>query len=471
MLRTLLSPFAIGVASRIVAQVSAFVLILVASRALGLAEFGSYAIASALSVIFTTLVYTGVYQLILRTRDLPADRDTLFALQFAIGAAGTLIMAVIGLSLGNLADRGTAYALVGLAPIPLLASFSAWLEAHLVREGRVRTTAILVLMSELVALATAVGMFHAGYGIEALILSRLASMAFILVLYAALVRIAPKPKVERATARRGLTEAWPLWGSATLGMLSNYGADLILGAFLNPTAVGAYRAGSRIANTAADVVTQPMGIISWAQFARQEAANNQSRIRTLWKNNVALCFALLAPAMISVSILAAEIVSVLLDPSWSPAVTIISILAIARLADSLSFLLEPTLTCLGRGKQQFFVRVGDALLLVLLLLSIGWQSPEAAALAVLVRTYITMVVSLALMMRAAGITLSDLVTVTLPGLGLTALCLSVILLVGLLPLAAGSTALLVATATAELVAWSLCFALLLRSRVLVMPAL
>ncbi len=471
MLRTLLSPFAVGVASRVVSQVCAFVLILVASRALDLAEFGSFAIASALCVIFTTLMYTGVYQTILRTKDLPADRDTLFALQFAIGAAGSMTMALIGLSIGNLSDLGTAFALVGLAPIPVLASFSAWLEAHLVRDGRVRATAILVLLSELVALATAVGMFRAGFGIEALVVSRLASMAFILVLYAALVRIVPKPRIKRATIRSGLREAWPLWGSSSLGMLSNYGADLILGAFLNPAAVGAYRAGSRIANTAADVVTQPMGIISWAQFARKEASDNQSDIRTLWKNNVALCFALMAPAMITVSVLASDIVTAVFDPSWAAAVTIISIIAIARLIESLSFLLEPTLTCLGRSRQQFFVRLGDTLLLVTLLLTIGRHSPEAAALAVLLKTCVTMCVSVTLMMRAAGITVSDLVEITLPGLGLTALCLSVIYIVGLFPLAGGSATLLLATAAAEVIVWSICIAVLLRSRILVMPAI
>ena len=47
MLRTLTSAFAIGVAARITAQVASFVLILVASRALDLSEFGSYAIAAA----------------------------------------------------------------------------------------------------------------------------------------------------------------------------------------------------------------------------------------------------------------------------------------------------------------------------------------------------------------------------------------------------------------------------------------
>lgn len=469
MMRALTSAFAVGVASRVAAQVSAFVLVLVASRSLDLAEFGAYAIASALSVIFTTLVYTGIYHILLRSPDLDRDRDTFFLLQLGIGCAGAAAMAGAAFLFGDPGSGSTAFALLSLSPIPALASMSAWMESQLVRAGRIRTTSSAVMASELVSLLTAILMFRAGHGIGALILARFTSMAFILVLYGVLVRRAPRPRLRHATARAALKEAWPLWGSVSLGMLSNYGADIILGAFLNPTAVGAYRAGSRVANTAADVVVQPLGQISWARFARLEADSTPELIRTAWKENMALGFALVVPAMVSLYLLAPGIVAVLLDPSWGAAAGVVTILALARGTYVLTFLLEPTLTCLGRGRQQFYVRAADAALLVALLLTIGRSSAEAAATAVLVKDVLISVVALRITMAAAGLRLADLTRTMAPGLGLGILCAGVILATGRVEPDITSYAGLGLAAGAVLLVWSGAIAGLLRRKLLVLP--
>ncbi|MEM8728776.1 MAG: oligosaccharide flippase family protein [Pseudomonadota bacterium] len=469
MLRTLTSAFAVGVAARITAQVAAFVLILVASRSLDLAEFGSYAIASALMVISTTLVYTGIYHQLLRSDDIERDRDTFFAIQLVIGTAGAALMAGIGFGLGGLEAGGTAFALITLAPNPILAALSAWLEAHLLRQSRVRTTALAALLAELVALGTAVAMFQSGYKLEALIAGRYTSFAFILVVYLVIVRRLPGFNWSLSSARQGLSQAWPLWGSSSLGMLSNYGADLILGAFMSPAAVGAYRAGSRVANTAADVVVQPLSTISWARFARLEASHNRADIRAAWKENVALCVAILAPAMLSVSLLAPGIVSVLLDPSWGAAAGVVAVLALARAADSVIFLLEPTLTCIGKVRLQFKVRVFDAVLLIALLMTIGRHSAEAAAFAILIKAAVVALVATWVMVTALQVKLTDLVDILAPGLGLALVCVLVIVTLRAMPLETGPAQDLFLTAGAVLVTWAVAVAGLMKSRWLVLP--
>ncbi|MDF0601691.1 oligosaccharide flippase family protein [Psychromarinibacter sp. C21-152] len=469
MRQALTSPFAVGVASRVGAQICAFALVLVASRSLDLAVFGSFAVAAAVSVIFTTLVYTGIYHILLRSPDIDRDRDTFFVLQLGVGSAGAAVMVGAAFLFGDPSETGPAYALLRLAPIPALASLSAWLESQLVRAGRIRTTSSAVLASEVVALVTAVAMFRAGQGIDALILARFTSMAFIVTLYLGLIRRLPRLRLRRDTARTALSEAWPLWGSVSMGMLSNYGADIVLGAFLNPAAAGAYRAGSRLANTAADVVVQPLGTISWARFARLEANSSRALIRTAWTENMALGFALVIPAMLSLALLAPEIVGVLLDPSWAAATGVVTILALARSTYVLTFLLEPTLTCLGRGRQQFYVRLADGALLVALLLTIGRFSAEAAAVAVLIKSLVISVVGLRVMMTAADIRPADLVRAMAPGLGLGALCLVAILATSGLHDRMAAAPGLALSAGAVVLVWSGAVAGLLRRRLLVLP--
>lgn len=469
MLKTLLSPYAVGVVSRIGAQVNSFALVMLASRALELGDFGSYALAWALSVIFTTLTFTGIYHVLLRSSDLERDGDTIFWLQFSTGVVGTVVMAGAGLLSGITDHGGAGFALLALSPIPAVAAIAAWNEAQLVRRAMIRTTSLTVFGAECTALLIAALMFRAGFGIEALIASRYGSTLFSLLVSAALVRRVPRLIFRRHVAWAALGEAWPLWGSVSTGMMSNYGADLILGAFLNTGAVGAYRAGSRVANTAADVLLQPLGTLSWARFARLEARGSRPEIREAWKHNMALGFALVAPVMVSLSLLAQPMVNTLFDPSWGAVAGIVSILALARACDSLTFLLEPTLACLGKVRLQFYVQLATGMLLVALLFGIGRQSGEGAAMAILITGAVGGAAALALMVWAAKLSFGDLAGTLLPGLGLTALCVGVIFALdparGVMEPLAG----LLLTAGALVVAWGAVVAAMLYRRVLVLP--
>jgi O-antigen/teichoic acid export membrane protein len=468
-LSSLFSPYAVGVAARVGAQINGFALIMVASRALDLGAFGSYAIAWAVSTIFTTLVYTGIYHVLLRTKDLERNADTFFWLQLGMGALGTFVMAAAGLLIGDIGARGTAFALLFLAPIPMIAVLGAWNEAQLMRRGWIRVTSLSVLASEVMGLIAALVMFYAGFGIEALVASRYASTLFAVLLSSVIVQRLPRLRFRREVGRASLAEAWPLWGSATLAMLSNYGADLILGAFLNAGAVGAYRAGSRVANTAADVVLQPLAAISWARFARLEAQSAQGEIRVAWVQNMALGFALIAPVMVSISLLAEPIVEALFDPSWGAVAVIVSILSLGRATASMTFLLEPTMTCLGRTRVQFYVRLGGAVLMVAALLLFGRSSGEAAAAAVLLSNLAIALVSVVLMMSATKLKLAELIEALVPGLGLTAVCVLLIYLLdparGMMSPVAG----LSMTITALAVFWCAVVGTLLKRKVLILP--
>ncbi len=465
MLKTLTAPYAVGVASRVGAQLTSFALIVVASRQLDLGAFGAYAVGWAFGVICTTLVYTGVYHTFLRSEDEDRDRDTAFWLMLGLGGLGTATM----LAAAGVFGGAIGYALAGLSLVPLIGAAMAWLDAHLIRAGRVRTAALAVLGGEVAGLAVALMVFRAGYGVEGLIAARYASAATLSLVLVVAVRRVPGLRASRARARAMLSESWPLWGSTLLSMTSNYGADLVLAAFLTPSAVGAYRAGSRVANTAADVVLQPLGVLSWARFARLEASGARDGIRAAWRENMGLGMALVLPAMVSISLLAEPLVATLFDPGWGPVAGIVAILALARATEALSFLLEPTMACLGRGPVQFRVRLLEAALLLALLLTLGRFGGEAAALAILGTGLAIGMLSLVLMVRVAGLSVGDLVETFLPGLVLTT---GVILLIWALDPARGALGPLpglLLTVGAVAAAWLVVVAGLLKRRVLVLP--
>ena len=426
MLGIVTSAYAVGVMSRLTGQAMSFVTVMVASRFLVLAEFGTFVLAWAAVVIANSFVFTGFYQALLRSPDPEKDRDTIFWLIFAVGLISAIVIGVIGIMAGGMAAQvGQAFCL--LAPIPMLMTVNAWNEAQLVKAKRIRAASLYVVLSEACGVIVAIYCLKAGYGSVSLIAARYAVAVVAIVLTFGLVGRFPRFRWNRDTILGCKTTVPPLWGTTAMGMFSNYGTDFVMGAFLNPAAVGAYRGGARITMTMSDLVLQPLTMLSWSRFSSLEQANRRDLMRGAWVENMTLAAALFWPAILSVAMLAPEFVSVVFDETWLPAAPIVAILAFSRILSFLSALLEPTMICCGKPGVQLKIRFVGVVLLLATLLLFGRFSVEAAAVAHLVTSAVVGVLSIAAMVAVLNLTRRDLIGAFLPGLILAGACALVVL--------------------------------------------
>lgn len=212
------------------------------------------------------------------------------------------------------------------------------------REGRIRTISVNSAVSEAAATIVLAIRLFGGLGPMSLVMARYTASVVKMSFSAIFVRRFPVPSFDLSVLRRGKRTALPLWMSTGAAMLTNYGVDLILGVFLNPSQVGAYRGGARISQTAGDLVQQPLMILTWSHFSRILGDNRQSLIVSAWRTNMSLGTAVAWPLILCVALLSEELVSVILDVSWLPAAAIVSILSVVRAIRILTSLLEPTLT-------------------------------------------------------------------------------------------------------------------------------
>jgi len=433
-LRLVASPFAVGVFSRFSGQIIAFVTVMLASRFLDLAEFGTYALAWAGAVIANSFVFTGFYQALLRSPNPDRDRDTIFWLIFSVGAFSALVIGMVGLIAGGMATpAGQAFCL--LAPIPVLMSLVAWNEAQLVGAKRIRSASSYVIVSEGCALIVAYLCLKQGYGLLSLIAARYTMVSVAIILTSALVRKRPLLRINRETVLGCRTTVPPLWGTTAMGMFSNYGTDMVLGAFLSSVAVGAYRGGARIAMTVSDLVLQPMVMLSWSRFTGLEKDARPDLMRGAWVENMTLAAMMIWPAMISVALLAPEMVLVVFDETWLPAAPIVALLSISRAIGFVSALLEPTMICRGRAAAQLKIRLIGVTCLLVSLLAFGRFSVGAAAMAHLSTSVVVGTLSIRAMAGVLDLGRRDLIRTFLPGLILAAVCATAI--VSTTPLRAG----------------------------------
>lgn len=426
-LARLREPYVVGVFSRILGQVISFVSVAVASRYLDLEVFGTYALAWAAGVIGNTFVFTGFYQALLRSTDLENDRDTLFWLNAGVGAAFSFGILGFGLLAGGLATP-QGLALVALAPIPFLIVPAAWWEAQLVRATRVRSASLYVLISETCALAVAILMLARGWQIEALIAARYVAVAVGTVLTGALVRTLPRLRVRRGTTRVAARTALPLWGTSSVVQFTNYGTDIILGAFASPAMIGAYRGGARIAITASDLVLQPLTMLTWSRFTRIEKSGaGQAAMQAAWLQNMSVGAAMLWPMSAAVALLAPELVATILDETWAAAAGIVAILCVSRAIGFGGSLLEPVMMTAGRGRTQMVIRLWGGGTLLVLLLGFARFGAVAAAFAHLASSALVAGLSLTAISRTLELSPARMALCFWPGLVLTGLVVAVIL--------------------------------------------
>ncbi|WP_397543204.1 oligosaccharide flippase family protein [Roseovarius salis] len=418
---SLTSPFVIGMASRLVVQVFALAQIMIASRYLGLAEFGSYALAWAVASIFHAFIFTGFYHIFLRSRTPDEDRDTIFGIMLAVALVAAGLMLCVGILIGD-RQALTSHMFLALAAVPLIEAVNAWNEAHLLREARMRTANVITGVAEVSATAALIAGLLGGIGPLSLVLARYAANGLKLILSSSVVRRMPRPGLDIDVLRRGAHTALSLWVTSGSAMLVNYGGDLILGAFLSPSVVGAYRGGARISQTASDLVQQPLTMLSWSRFSRLEKVGHRRQIGLYWRVNVAFGTAAGWPLLICVALLSEELVAVVLDETWLPAAVVISIMSVGRAMRLISTQLEPTLTNFDQQKLLVKIRLFGFALVGLALLFYGRYGAEHAATAHLMAALVMAAISIVVTQRVLALTAREMMLTFVPAITLTALC-------------------------------------------------
>ncbi|WP_102110454.1 oligosaccharide flippase family protein [Oceaniglobus roseus] len=467
-LALLLSPMAVGMGARVAVQLVAFVQIMIAARYLELADFGTYTLGWACCVILISLVYTGFYQALLRSPDFETERHTGFCAMAAIGAGGAALMVAVGLAtLGNGADTGAVF--LALAPLPLLRALVAWSEAHLVRDRRVRFVSLYGMVSESIALVVTWGALLAGSGVFALVFGRYAVLAVEMAMVLMADRSRPRLAFSGAAFARLRTTALPLWGTSGLGMMSSYGADLILGAFLNTAAVGAYRSGARISQTAADLIFQPLNTISWSRMSQAEKAGEHHELKRIWLDHTGFGAALLWPILAAFAILAKDLVLFLFDATWLPAAPVIVLLSLSRGVGFLSVLLEPAMVCQGLGRTQLWVRAVALVAFIAALLTFGRFGAAEAAWAHVLMSAVSSVLTVAVIRATLKVGLAEILRTLAPAVAITALCIAGLELSAPARAALGATGGLLSAVAGLAVVWGLAVLFCLRRRYIALP--
>lgn len=354
--------------ARVGSQSMTLILLLLAGRFLTVELFGVFVLASILMNFATLQMYSGIYQYVMREPTFHETKGTALSLQILI-AIGFVILTLLVSGLTLLAGWGELLAVLiaSTAPITILSMIASWQEANILRDGEVKYYYAALLLSEFIGFAVGVLMLVNDFGVWSLIASRYVAGVLMMGLFSHRAGKLPRPSWNSADVRDIIRYSSGLYGNASLGFFSAYGAALILGGFMNATAVGLFRMGARTANAAFDIFAQTFRILTWQAVGRM--AREERLSAELWPRLLAVNLMIMILVLGTLSILAEDLTLILLGEEWLGMVPILQILCWVRIFSSADQIAAAQLAAAGQTKFLFQVRLIEAAILLTLLLA------------------------------------------------------------------------------------------------------
>lgn len=320
---------AIGVLSRGSSQIVTFLLTLVAARYLSPAEFGIFSLAAIATTLIRTLLYSGAFEHLLKAKDAGEESSECLLVNVMVSLVTSAVVVVGALIARTIAGPSTLTdLLLILLPSNLIAAVAGWQESLLLRTSRIRIYYGATLTAEIVAMAVAVVLFNAGFGIWSLAGQVYTRNIAMMVLYLFISR----PVFSNTFSKNKTMEVlrWSLhrYGTLLLSFGSTYAADIFLGIFLSPAATGLYRASSRLVTAIADMIGQPARLIAMTIFSARAARGVSSA--TIWPGVFAVSALFGWSALAGLAAGAGTFVPLVLGSKWAAAVPLVSILCVAR---------------------------------------------------------------------------------------------------------------------------------------------
>ncbi len=365
--------------ARGISQVVQIVIFVIAARVLEPAAFGVYAFVSAVAMLGAVVAQGGWPGFILSSRD---DADAVEATRTA-GATGTdatrqalslsvlsgFGMATVGIAASALVPPGAVDVARDLAEL-----FAAWIFvatcaegqfAALLRQGRAAAAAVCQIVAEFAGLAVTLWLLHLGLGAAALVWGRIAAQGVQLAGTLALSRTLPALRLTRPVVGRAAAYSASLVSVRVVGNLRSAMGTFVVGGFLGAEAVGFFRLAQRLVGAVYEIVCEPARVAAWmvfrralAPFAAATDPQAQAALQHAMERFVPLLFSIAAPIFVGLSLVADDMLALLLGEAWRPAGPIASILAIASLLTVATSLSEPLLSL--TGKIRYLPRVSLA---------------------------------------------------------------------------------------------------------------
>jgi len=397
--------------SRVVSQLLQFLGLIVSARLLVPSDYGSAAVVAPVLAFGGLFANLGMASAVIHARRVTEE---LLSTAFWMCAAAAVVLtsAVAGLAvpLSRLYDVPTLAPLLLLASLLFVINLSSVHLALLERTLRFKTVALIETGAVVLAVLTIIGTAAAGAGPFSLVWGPLVNQAATTVGVWAAVRWRPHVRPDRDSARQLWAYSRGLTGFRLLNFWSHNADNLLLARVVSLAELGNYNRAYNLMKLPVIQTTTLMGRVLFPALSRLR--DDRARLGQAWLRALSLTGALTAPLTLGMAVTAPAFIEVLFGRRWLGMVTVLQLLAVSALPQTLSATAGGLLQAVGATNTLFRTGVVTSTLSVsAILLGLRWGTVGVAT-ALMVKFYLEVYICLRPCLPELQLRWSDLVRAT-----------------------------------------------------------
>lgn len=344
--------------AQVLRQILQFIISILLARLLAPSDFGLLAMILVFTGFASTISDLGLSTALIQKRDIqPRHESTIFCLQLACGAFLALLLSAAAPLIASFYQvHRLAGICLAIAPTFLLNAFGSVPLALLQRKMAFRSIAAIEITSLLGSGAAAVIAALNGWGIWSLVLQALLASLITSALSWQQSRWRPELAFTPAAWRELRRFSSALTGFNIVNYWIRNLDNLIIGKFIGTYALGLY---SRAYSMMLFPIRQVGDIVSRVMLPAMSSIQDQTeRFRDIYLRATRVIALITFPFMIGMAVLADLIIVILFGPAWSGAISILRILSLVGLLQSIGTTLGWIYTARGRTDIMFFFSLG-----------------------------------------------------------------------------------------------------------------
>lgn len=361
-------------ASQITLQLTRMVVALILARLLTPHDWGLAAMVLVFSGFVVVFTDNALGTALIQRRELhDGDRSTVFWFSAVVG----LVLALVGIALaGPLAsfygEDEVRWLFVALSCGFVVSALGTTQMALLVREMQFARLELRQIAATLTGAAVGIGLALAGKGAWAIVGQILGEAVMSTLLLWVLSPWRPSLTFSTASLRRLGGFAGNVFAENVLWQAGRTVASAMIGRGLGAAALGTYTLATTVILMPFARLAAPLQQVFFPAFSRIN--DDRDRMADIWIRATRLVGAFSIPALVGLLVVAPDFVQVVLGPKWAEATTVIRILAVVGIVQSLHTLNGEVLMALGRaGTLLRYTALWTAATLAAVAIGLRWE--------------------------------------------------------------------------------------------------
>lgn len=341
------------VAGAIFNNLSSTIIFVALARLLTPVQFGIVAFATIFVEFSRVLVVAGIPDALIQRKDWDDDVAS-SAFWMNIGLA-TILCVILGGIAGPISyfgyDKTFALVLVVLSLALVIEALTTVHTAKLRRDFRYKAIASRNMAANVLGGIFGVALAALGWGVWALVLSRLLSASITSIILWRVSGWQPRFRFRWDHVRSLSGISAHLLGNQLIGQANAQVAGLIIGSAIGPAALAQFRVGTRVLNLMSQLVITPLQAAAMSAFSR--LGEQGKSIAPAYVRVTRSCSLIACPLFMGAAAVAPDFIRVVFGPQWSDAGIIMAINAFVVGPSVIMYFFIPALTSAGRSALSF----------------------------------------------------------------------------------------------------------------------